>query len=157
MHYEFDSQIRILSTAYFFCNYKAKALGRYKMNALQAIKTANNVAFTENGDKAYATTNSACLDLFSLCGGMRNNIDNLRKLFVKAYGENAILAIKILFYMRNIRGGLGERNSFRVLLKELATYYPTAARQIVYAVPEYGRWDDLLVLLETEREARRLR
>ena len=119
------------------------------MNALQCIKNATNVAFTENGDKAYATTNSACLDLFSLCGGMRNNIDNLRKLFVKAYGENAILAIKILFYMRNIRGGLGERNSFRVLLKELATYYPTAAKQIVYAVPNYGRWDDLLVLLDT--------
>ena len=119
------------------------------MNALQAIKTATNVARTENGDKAYATTNSACLDLFSLCGGMRNNIDDLRKLFVKAYGENAILAIKILFYMRNIRGGLGERNSFRVLLQELATYYPRTVKQIIYAVPEYGRWDDLLVLLDT--------
>ena len=119
------------------------------MNALQAIKSATNVARTENGDKAYATTNSACLDLFSLCGGMRNNIDDLRKLFVKAFGENAILAIKILFYMRNIRGGLGERNSFRVLLQELATYYPRTVKQIVYAVPEYGRWDDLLVLLDT--------
>lgn len=119
------------------------------MNALQAIKTQLNTARTENGDLAYKSTGSACLDLFSLCGGMRNNLSDLDKLFAKAYAENPVVAIKILFYMRNIRGGLGERNSFRVLLKELAQYYPEMAKQIVYAVPEYGRWDDLLVLLET--------
>ncbi len=119
------------------------------MNALQAIKTQLNTAHTENGDLAYKSTGSACLDFFSLCGGMRKNLSDLDKLFAKAYAENPVVAIKILFYMRNIRGGLGERNSFRVLLKELAQYYPEMAKQIVYAVPEYGRWDDLLVLLET--------
>ena len=119
------------------------------MNALQAIKTQLNTAHTENGDLAYKSTGSACLDFFSLCGGMRRNLEDLDKFFAKAYAENPVVAIKILFYMRNIRGGLGERNSFRVLLKELALYYPKMAKQIVYAVPEYGRWDDLLVLLET--------
>ena len=119
------------------------------MNALQAIKTQLNTAHTENGDLAYKSTGSACLDFFSLCGGMRRNLEDLDKVFAKAYAENPVVAIKILFYMRNIRGGLGERNSFRVLLKELAQYYPEMAKQIVYAVPEYGRWDDLLVLLET--------
>lgn len=119
------------------------------MNALQAMKMQLNVARTENGDLAYKSTGSACLDFFSLCGGMRRNLENLNKLFAKAYAENPVVAIKILFYMRNIRGGLGERNSFRVLLKELAQFYPEMAKQIVYAVPEYGRWDDLLVLLDT--------
>ena len=119
------------------------------MNALQAMKMQLNVARTENGDLAYKSTGSACLDFFSLCGGMRKNLDDLDKLFAKAYAENPIIAIKILFYMRNIRGGLGERNSFRVLLKEFAKFYPGVARQILYAVPIYGRWDDLLVLLET--------
>ncbi len=80
---------------------------------------------------------------------MRNSIDALDKLFAKAYAENPVVAIKILFYMRNIRGGLGERNSFRVLLKDLAQVYPEMAKQIAYAVPEYGRWDDLLVLMDT--------
>ena len=51
--------------------------------------------------------------------------------------------------MRNIRGGLGERNSFRMLLKELAEVYPEIAKQVLYAVPEYGRWDDVLPLLDT--------
>ena len=119
------------------------------MNALQAIKTQLNTARTENGDLAYKSTGSACLDFFSLCGGMRKNISDLDKLFAKAFAENPVIAIKILFYMRNIRGGLGERNSFRVLLTELAQVYPEIAKQIVYAVPEYGRWDDLLVLMDT--------
>lgn len=144
------------------------------MNALQAMKMQLNVARTENGDLAYKSTGSACLDFFSLCGGMRRNgcgkpkncsrnffnglllntgcqqpYTDLDKLFAKAYAENPVVAIKILFYMRNIRGGLGERNSFRVLLKELAKFYPEMAKQIVYAVPEFGRWDDLLVLLDT--------
>ena len=119
------------------------------MNALQVMKMQLNKTFTENGDLAYKSTGSACLDFFSLCGGMRRNISALDKLFAKAYAENPIIAIKILFYMRNIRGGLGERNSFRVLLKELAKFYPEVAKQIVYAVPEYGRWDDILVLLDT--------
>lgn len=119
------------------------------MNALQAMKIQLNMVSTENGDFAYKSTGFACLDFFSLCGGMRRNIEDLDKLFAKAYAENPVVAIKILFYMRNIRGGLGERNSFRVLLKELAKFYPEMAKQIIYAVPEYGRWDDLLVLLDT--------
>lgn len=119
------------------------------MNALQAIKNQLNVAYTENGDLALKSTGSSCLDLFSLCGGMRKNPSGLDKLFALAYAENPVVAIKILFYMRNIRGGLGERESFRSLLKELANFYPETAKQILYAIPEYGRWDDILVLLET--------
>ncbi len=119
------------------------------MNALQVMKKILNTTKTENGDLAHKSTGSACLDFFSLCGGMRKNISDLEKIFTKAYAENPVVAVKILFYMRNIRGGLGERNSFRVLLNKLALFYPETVKQIVYAVPEYGRWDDLLVLLDT--------
>lgn len=119
------------------------------MNALKAIKNQLNVAYTENGDLALKSSGSACLDLFSLCGGMRKNLSGLDKLFTLAYAENPVIAVKILFYMRNVRGGLGERESFRSLLKELANFYPETAKQILYAIPEYGRWDDILVLLET--------
>ncbi|MBQ3687697.1 MAG: DUF2828 family protein [Treponema sp.] len=90
-----------------------------------------------------------CLDFFSLCGGMRKNPGDAEKLFVRAYGENPSLAVKILFYMRDIRGGLGERDLFRHLLCHLAEFYPETVRKILYAVPKYGRWDDLLCLLAT--------
>ncbi len=119
------------------------------MNFIEAIKEKLNMTQTENGDLAHKTSGSACLDLFSLCGAMRRNIGDLNALFAKAYAENPILALKILFYMRNIRGGLGERNAFRVVLKNLADFYPKVARQVLYAVSEYGRWDDLLCLLQT--------
>ncbi|MGP1474222.1 MAG: DUF2828 family protein [Treponema sp.] len=127
------------------------------MDALKAIKMqlskSEKLSLTENGDTAYKSTGSACLDFFSLCGAMRKNISDLVKLFTKAYAENPVIALKILFYLRNIRGGLGERNSFRVLFKELAQSYPETAKQVVYAVPEYGRWDDLLVLLDSPVKA----
>ncbi len=119
------------------------------MNALDAIKKALDRARTENGDRAHRSSGSACLDLFSLCGGMRRNPAGLEKLFVRAYAENEVLAVKILFYLRNIRGGLGERAGFRLLLRRLAVSRPELARKVLYAVPEYGRWDDILVLLDT--------
>ena len=107
------------------------------MNALQVMKMQLNKTFTENGDLAYKSTGSACLDFFSLCGGMRRNISALDKLFAKAYAENPVIAIKILFYMRNIRGGLGERNSFRVLLKELAKFFATEPKEYKEKLKKY--------------------
>jgi len=108
-----------------------------------------NKAFTENGDKAFKTTGSACLDYFSIVGGMRFNLKKALNLFMKAYYENPILAIKILFYVRDIRGGLGERNLFRYTFNALANMYPEVAEQLIEYVPEYGRYDDILVCLDT--------
>lgn len=108
-----------------------------------------NTAFTTNGDKAYTTTGSACLDYFALIGGKRGYYDDALNLFMKAYYENPQLAIKILFYSRDIRTGLGERNIFRYTLNAIAEMYPNLAVQLIEYVPVYGRYDDLLVLLNT--------
>ena len=108
-----------------------------------------NTAFTTNGDKAYTTTGSACLDYFALIGGKRGYYDDALNLFMKAYYENPQLAIKILFYARDIRTGLGERNIFRYTLNAIAGMYPELAVQLIEYVPVYGRYDDLLVLLNT--------
>lgn len=108
-----------------------------------------NKAFTENGDKAFKSTGSKCLDYFSLIGGMRFNLKNALNLFMKSYYEDPILTIKILFYTRDIYAGLGERNLFRYTFNALANMYPNVARQLIEYIPMYGRYDDLLVCLET--------
>ena len=119
------------------------------MNYIDALKEQLNNAFTENGDKAFSTSGSYCLDYYALIGGMRHNYSQIIPMFVKAFNEDRLIAIKLLFYTRDIRGGLGERNTFRMILNYLGNFYPEIAKQLIEYIPEYGRYDDLFVLLTT--------
>lgn len=104
-----------------------------------------NVGLTENGAVKHRTTKSAVLDMFALCGAYRNRLDEDCILaFKNAYEENATLALKCLFYLRDCRGGQGERRFFRVCFRWLADKHPEAARRNLVNVSEYGRWDDLI-------------
>lgn len=126
---------------------------------LTAIQAATNVATTENGAVAFATTNSAVLDFFAAGGALRSR-DAAEKmtLFSKAMSEDPLLALKALFYFRDIRGGQGERGTFRELLKYLAAKYPQHVTANIGAISEYGRWDDLYALFDTplENQAKRM-
>jgi len=64
----------------------------------------------------------------------------------QALGEDKSMAIKCLFYLRDIRGGQGERRTFREGLKVLSKYYPEEAEKLLPLIPEYGRWDDIFYL-----------
>ena len=57
--------------------------------------------------------------------------------------------MKTLFFARDIRGGLGERRVFKVILKYLAASEPESVKKNIANVAEYGRYDDLLALLDT--------
>lgn len=121
---------------------------------LQAIKNEVNLTETENGAKTYASTNDYCLDLFATVGALRNAEDGeIISRFIRAYAENADLAMKILFFARDVRGGLGERRVFRTILSWLAKYQTQSADKNLEYVAEYGRYDDLLVFLGTPCEA----
>ena len=109
-----------------------------------------NETRTTNGAQAFKSTNSAVLDLFSQGGAMRNHSDNdIVSLFSKAYAENSTLAMKTLFYLRDIQFGQGERKFFRLALNYLAIHNKDSLVKNLHLVPEFGRWDDLWVLLET--------
>ena len=117
---------------------------------LNFLKNIAGRTFTENGAVTLRTSGNECLDLFATIGALRNAAeDEIAARFLRAYTENPDLAMKLLFYARDIRGGLGERRVFRVLLTWLAQNEPGVLRRNLPYVAEYGRWDDALVLLDT--------
>lgn len=132
-------------------------------NMQKTLDATNNVSYTENGAKGYRTTGSALLDLnFSVSSLRDANENDIIEKFHDAFEENKELAVKWLFFARDIRGGMGERRLFRVILRELALNLDSSNiskyLKLVALIPEYGRWDDLFVLFDTplERDALQL-
>lgn len=120
---------------------------------MNQLKNATNYKYTENGGVAYRSTNSAVYDLFAMGAAYRKRMDeDCLLLFKNAFEENQSLALKCLFYIRDCRGGQGERRFFRLCMKWLAENYPTRVRNLVQYIPEYGRYDDLFELLNTPLE-----
>lgn len=114
---------------------------------LNELKKEANRTLTENGAATYRTTQSDCLDLFAAIGALRREDDKeIAERFARAYAEDPGLAMKILFYARDVRGGLGERRVFRTCLRWLAEYAPQSVRRNIARIAEYGRWDDLFIL-----------
>lgn len=120
---------------------------------LQYLKQESNKTFTENGAATLKTTQSDCLDLFATIGAIRRESDEeIIARFMRALAEDKDIAMKLLFFARDIRGGLGERKVFRVCLKWLSYNAPETVRKNLSYISEYGRFDDLLVLFDTPVE-----
>lgn len=118
------------------------------MGLLNAMKNDNNYGYTENGAVKHNTTMDKVLDLFALGGAYRNRTDKeVEELFGDAYREDPELALKCLFYLRDCRGGQGERRFFRVAYKWLCRNDEATARDNLGLLPEYGRWDDLIDII----------
>ena len=124
-----------------------------KNKLLNAVKEATNVTRTENGAVTRKTTMSALLDLFGTGAAYRTRSESdCIVLFQKAFDENPVYALKCLFYLRDARGGQGERRFFRVVIKWLADNKTAAMKRNLKYVPEFGRWDDLYVFVGTALE-----
>ena len=104
----------------------------------------NQSARTTNGMRARKSTANACVDLFFKIGAMRGK--DITKDFVAAYAENPEVALRIAQWVRDVRGGSGEREIFRQILKYLDKHNPTDASRLLMKVPEIGRWDDIFVV-----------
>jgi hypothetical protein len=120
---------------------------------MNGLTDANNFTYTENGGITHKTTKSDLLDMFAMGAAFRNRSDSdVINLFKNAFEENPVYALKCLFYIRDIRGGQGERRFFRVCMRWLANNYPEAVIRNLQFVPEFGRWDDLYVFVGTSVE-----
>ena len=123
---------------------------------MNGLKDTTNFTYTENGAITHRTTKSNLLDMFAMGAAMRKRSDeDCIIMFRKAFVENPVYALKCLFYIRDVRGGQGERRFFKVCMKDLATQNTDAAKRNLKYVPEFGRWDDLYLFVGTplEREA----
>ena len=123
------------------------------MNFADAARTNGSFTRTENGAVALNTSGDALLDLFSTIGSLREaNENRITRLFADAYKEDPLFATKIAFYGRDVRGGLGERRAFRILIRYMAEYHAEALRPNLDLIGVYGRYDDLYELIGTPLE-----
>lgn len=115
------------------------------------VNSNANVSVTENGAVGYKTTGRKLLDLNFAVSSLRNKSEaEIQTMFENALAQDVDTAIVWLFFARDIRGGLGERRTFRVCLELLAREFPQKVRKVLPLISEYGRWDDLLCLLGTK-------
>lgn len=120
---------------------------------LECIKNESNMTLTENGATTYESTGSDCVDLFAAIGALRSaSADEIVARFMRAYTENPDVAMKILFFARDVRGGLGERRVFRIIVNWLADNEPASVKKNMEYIAEFGRYDDLLALMGTSCE-----
>ena len=123
------------------------------MNIFYDLLDRETMTRTENGAAAYVSTGSDCLDLFSSVGAMRNNGEgDIWVRFMRAYAEDPDTAMRILFYARDVRGGLGERRVFRVILRNMAYENADSVIRNIERIAAFGRYDDLLELMGTPCE-----
>lgn len=102
-------------------------------------------SYTENGAATFASSLNSHVDLFFQIGASRGKAAQVLKVFKDAYKQDASLAIRIALWARDARGGAGEREIFRTILKELPRDHQLRLAQ---KIVEVGRWDDLGVLIE---------
>lgn len=150
----FYTTLTAINNFFSFAKRKNKGWERWnKMEFQEAMRNDGKLTRTENGAVALNTTGNACLDLFGTIGSLRY-ADKVRieEMFAEAYKENPLLATKCVFYARDIRCGLGERKTFRTLIKYMANHHPESVRNNIDLIGFYGRYDDLYSLVGTQLE-----
>lgn len=131
---------------------------------VNALRTKDTL--TLNGAVTNSTSLNPILDLFFTIGAMRKYAGKSKNeysikideshfipLLDAAISSDVTLTKKCIFWARDIRGGAGERNIFRVAIRYLANKNPKLLESVIQYIPEYGRWDDLFVLFDTDLES----
>ena len=112
-------------------------------------------ALTTNGMAAEHTSLSSLTDIFFNAAQYRqpDTTESLLQLWQLAVKEDPLLAAQLLLWLRDARGGAGERSAFRAILgalmKEPGQFKHNTIVKILKYIPEIGRYDDLLVGLNT--------
>jgi hypothetical protein len=107
----------------------------------------SNDSLTNNGAVTHSTAGMHCLDLFFIAGASRfMSEEDILKAFIRAYREDKDVALKILFWARDARGGAGEKRFFQVIMKQLSVSDPEVYEQVAIYIPTFGYWKDIFVI-----------
>jgi hypothetical protein len=125
------------------------------MKLVDALRQNNTT--TENGMTTNVSSLNFCVDLFFTIGAMRGqDKQRLIQKFSLALLEDPTRAMKILFWVRDVRGGAGERQIFKDVIQFLSENHTDFLMKNIPYISEYGRWDDLLILVGTKLETEAL-
>jgi len=120
-----------------------------------------NMTKTGNGGNSYEHTGTHAVEFFSKAGSLFTNRQ-------QAYGREAsalnlfkevwrsgdhVTAMKLLFWLRDPRGGAGNRSGFRECVSWLANEAPEWIIANAIQIPKYGRWDDMSALYVSDKTA----
>jgi len=124
------------------------------MSFKNAVLNTTVPARTTNGMKAIESTLSNTTDLFFKIGASRGK--NITAQFEKAFQENPDIALRIAQWARDARGGAGERELYRQVLKHLEKTRPEVllGTRLLENTAEIGRWDDLLIFTNSDVKAK---
>lgn len=112
-----------------------------------------NLVRTENGALVYSTTGDALVDFNARATEMRNALEEtIYEIMEKAYLEDAVNAVKLMFQTGDVRGGKGERRAFNICMDWLVSNHPIVALEVLALIPEYTRWDNLVRLTVSENK-----
>ena len=115
----------------------------------------DNTSYTENGAKGYKSTGSDLVDFFYKVSSFRNmSEEDIIKEFDKIKDNPNTL--RLLFYIRDPRNGLGERRLFRICMKHLLSddhfqegwKDPLLFQYLLMKVYKYGRADDMYYVFD---------
>lgn len=123
------------------------------MNTL--FEAINASATTDNGCTTNISSLNRNVDFFFLAGASRGK--DIKPVFTAALVEDSEVSVRILQWSRDIRGGAGERQTFRDLFGHLIRTDESLAEKLLVKVPEIGRWDDLFIAFGTSLERNSLR
>ena len=112
-----------------------------------------NESYTENGAKGFRTSGKELVDFnFGIASMRYMNKEEIASKFLKVWNEDNELALKFAFMIRDIREGLGERRTGRTCMATIGKLNKEAIIKNLALIPEYGRWDDILELLEIDND-----
>jgi len=114
---------------------------------------------THEGARAYEHSLDHAIEFFSKAGSLFTGKESFYgesetalSLFQKAWIVDEELSMKLLLWLRDCRGGAGNRSGARECYRWLANHAPEWLSANIGWLPLVGRWDDLRSLFGTKAE-----